>query len=207
MLFKLWNSKADLSKLITDTPNTPDLCLLEMHKAHLLFDYSDTLKEEPLSIAVTRSNKLQLWRQHDGKNIRPIVISGVEVPRARIGGALFSVTTEDLVTLDNIRANNIMFNRRRIPILVPNDKDCYNPLGVSAWIYVGCNKYWGDRIRWDRNFYREGVGATFTRGNLVKDSHPWIREYYEFNKNHKLIKPNKKCFIHLRSLDEQGNSS
>ncbi len=176
MLFKLWNSKADLSKLITDTPNTPDLCLLEMHKAHLLFDYSDTLKEEPLSIAVTRSNKLQLWRQHDGKNIRPIVIGGAEVPRARVGGALFSVTTEDLVTLDNIRANNIMFNRRRIPILVPNDKDCYNPLG-------------------------------FTRGNLVKDSHPWIREYYEFNKNHKLIKPNKKCFIHLRSLDEQGNSS
>lgn len=125
--------------------NTPDLCELEYQKHHLLFDCRVRKTSNVLCSAYTVERMSLLVRNEDHLPL-PIRLPGLH--KARVGGALYKVTPQDIVELDKSRQNRLQFERRRIEIIVPfldEDKQL-QVLPVEVLHYQAIPDVWEERI-------------------------------------------------------------
>lgn len=181
MLFNFLRRAPQEPKVIlpqTDAPAfTPDLWRLEQFDRTLLFEVGDPDNSRgfPLHIGFT-IEKLSLWKKaHEGIAFR---MTQLQVPRARVKGFLYSVPAGFCMELDRERQNKVLYERKRVPLIIPELDASGNPLQILAWMYVGKKNYWEPRVTWDQQFHRNN--PEFTLATTRKDNRPWLNEYYDF---------------------------
>lgn len=147
--------------------HSQDIALLEQREHHLVFDYGPNLPSaHPISEAYTYQ-RATLWdRAPNGDGILAVAMRMSGVPRARIAGTLNLINTEDLLNLDIQRKNGVLFRRKRVPILLPQqDRNGEFPR-CNAWAYVANPQKWNTEVNayeahvdWVTAYYR-GKKAT-----------------------------------------------
>lgn len=178
--------------------HTPDICLIEQSATHLVFDYGDQRSYgSHVSTAFTQE-RLSMWQQNSMDGAPPIVLKAwgdviSEVPRAKIGGDLYLMSTEELVYLDKHRENGVVFQRKRVPLNVPDFRNGDTPLNIRAWMYYGCKEHWGESIAWNQTFHR-GRGGEFSVAPTYRDDRRWVGNYFKYAWRD--AKPSTKCYIH-----------
>lgn len=168
---------------------TPDMWRLEQHANVLLFDYGLVNGAKPECSAFT-CDRFAVLKQHLKKATFPVAFNwNVDAPRHRVCGSLYQLTPFELARIDYQKQNGVFYTRRKVKIIVPQDKDQPfsdhngNPIELSAWMYGGCKSHWGPMLDWDRSFYRGREGSVFSPVTVIKSSRPWLDTYYHFTKS------------------------
>ena len=161
--------------------NTPDRVQLENSNSHLLFDYGKIKADKDIYCSAYTVEKMSLFiRREDHLDI------ALRLPgrhRARIGGTLYKVTPEDLIRLDKARQNRILFERRPIPVFLPN-QDKHRDieiLPVPAWVYVGIPDQWGFQI--ESSFSRYNVPVSnpeFVLAKTYTDNQRLLNNHFRY---------------------------
>lgn len=170
---------------------TPDLCELEGNE-HLLFDCRVRKTDNVVCSAYTVERMSLFIRNEDHL---PLPVRMRFMPRARIGGALYRVTTEEIVELDRVRDNRLSFERKSISVIVPFlDKKKHREFQVlpnRVWFYTAISDVWEERIHMNQPKYnitpenpdivlaKRYVDNTSLLNNHYRSSPKRIEEYFD----------------------------
>lgn len=159
---------------------TPDAFLLDQAPMHLVFECGPVLYDTPFVCTGYTVEKMSLWKQRYNS---AIAFREPGMPRSRVQGALYLMTADQLIALDNRRKNGLIFERKKVEILTgQTDKDgdlVKTPR--PAWMYKGVREHWVPLIDWDQSFNRNG-DRTFELAPIYPDSnHRLLHNHYSFN--------------------------
>lgn len=196
--------KDDEFKTVVDPvpAQTPDMFRLEQRALHLYFDYGAPLKNaESIGMGYTQAY-MNMWSQRTQKGTPPVALalppSLTKLPRARVLGNLYFLTTDQIIKLDKARQNLYGYRRGRIPVVLPKEINPYeflkrafvkeNPRDyaqpgqptvsievdhtaeiVLAHAYVGVKEYWKETIDWETSFFRTTHGHSIRPAPLFLD--------------------------------------
>lgn len=192
---------------------TPDEYKLEQTALHPLFDIGPIMTRLPRIRFGYTHEKTTLWNYRTQDEACAFTLSVRETPKHRVRGMLYLLTTPQILELDKSRQNGVSFKRVSIPIQLPaygnvSPVDNREPFHLQeAWMYKASQDFWKETLLWDKNFYKERSGASFTVGQVIEDGRN-LRPvtYYAYTGIRPI--PNRKSYIHFhQGLDEQGNST
>lgn len=165
---------------------TPDMFRLEQRALHLYFDYGAPLKNaESIGMGYTQGY-MNMWSQRTQKGTPPVALALpprlTKLPRARILGNLYFLTTDQIIKLDKARQNLYGYRRGRIPVVLPKEilphdyiigprgqsRD-HSPTVLPAHCYVGIKEYWKETIDWETSFFRTTHGHSIRPAPLFLD--------------------------------------
>lgn len=178
--------------------STPDIAALERREWQLMFVYDEMMSALPfngllkdharlLGTAFTHT-RFTLWKTLcDGLNsavaLSPPDKDFVTAPARPIMGEIYAVRPYQFLKLDNHKGNGMMFNRKRVNLIIPYREQIVDPkkdivlmdeprtARVSAWMYVGEPAYHPI----DGGMYYQSV-ARYVPNNPKF----WDLEYYYF---------------------------
>lgn len=143
-----------VKQLSTVSPTTPDENLLRNRPHHLMFDYGPRLRYPRISTAFT-VEKMTMYNKRDASDGVPaLVFRTKNLPRARILGQVYCVTTDEIENLDISKQNGYAFYRKRAPLLFPFLDENRELVKHSAWMYLARPEAWQKQLDWDRDFYK-----------------------------------------------------
>lgn len=139
--------------------------------------YSGTLPPwygEAVQTAFT-VEKLSLWFSYG----LPISfrMKALQVPRARIKGSLYLLTSEQIADLDAQSGVGVYCERKNLPIILPELDANGLPYQTRSWMYIANKEYYEPKIEWDQTFYRNNT--QYIRADVIKDNRPWLNDYYD----------------------------
>lgn len=195
--------------------NTPDIAFLEQFSSQLVFEYGDMQRRHPAHELIAEVGEFKgsaftrdpyvLWKHSLQDQSYPVALpQGFRsIPRLPIKGELYLIPPYQFLTLDKHRQNTVMFERRRIELIIPfrkvkwfkdrtdsdklNDmfgqvsqKAIHTEIGhetvVKAWAYFGIEEK-----------FPVDAGFTFKRAEIYETNHPiktlgGQRQYYHFSR-------------------------
>lgn len=171
-------------------PCTDDVYALEQRQCQLLFVYDEMMSRhreykeriEPYSTCVATAftkDKFSLWKRDLKEQSFPIPleVGYTGAPLAAVKGELYIIASKQLISIDNYKANGLLYARKRIKVNVPYRR--YDQWGtlqpleyreLKAWMYVGLDK-WNELL---------DSGYTFKPVKLYKPNDPNREKYYYF---------------------------
>lgn len=200
---------------------TPDLALLENRGSHLLFNYGDEFSHVPCVSGAFTEERMVLWNQRTVQGGHPVALQGTtqekftnksagslyrrQIPRCRIGGWLYEMSTQDLIYLDEHLHNGVEFQRKRIALRLPVPSQTRT--GMFSWreytlqrahMYVGVKTCWEPKILWDAEFHRgNGTSALEPARVIPADDCQWLKRYYQFQRK-KTVPVIHKTYVYFK---------
>lgn len=157
---------------------TPDMFLLEQQERHLVFDYGRTLFDVPKVCPALTVEKMTLWRRRAVQGPKAVALKICNIPKARIGGTLYLMSTEEIVELDKERQNGLHFDRKQVPVQLPYQDETGSMTVRPAWAYIGKPEHWYPTMQWDIEFYR-GKGE-YSLADTFLNSPLGTRPHYQY---------------------------
>lgn len=167
--------------------HTPDIGVLEDQKRHLVFDCGVIRQNKGLVSAAYTAQRMTLYIDRHNNEPVPIYLDGDH--RAKIAGALYVVPTAELVKLDILRKNRLLYERRRISVLLP----FVDELGhvdvlrdekgkeQQVWAYTAIADAWAEQIELHRPRYNvPPQTALIVKARTYVDNICQINNHYRF---------------------------
>jgi hypothetical protein len=199
---QMWQDCYDYLTEVEPARFTPDLHRLSNHYIQLLFVMDQLtvndrglLNEDvalKLGYGFTR-DKYSFWKKKLGHETFGIPLENTSffaVPKARIKGSLYAVSvTQFWEKLDFYYQNGVLYERKRIKIVIPYVKELRRPDSIpeiekrscflSAWAYIGVRDYWYHQL--DAG-YRFSPVHCFGNKKIVNSGVSGLHEmpYYRF---------------------------
>lgn len=206
-------SNDEIQWMSQQTNFTPDIATLEERCKHVLFaidglrhgenkfklikDHSEYVGHR----AYTR-HKFNLYQDLEHDLGIPIMGKKMSVHQPlRIKGELQLIDPDGVKILDNMYRNGTLFNRVRVPLLVPGrehqiitrvraDGNILPPVlqgpkhvvgpekvaVVEGWMYIGASKYWNNALD-------NGYNTPLVPKKTPKEKRPWLEEFYQYPRN------------------------
>lgn len=144
---------------LTDrTFHTPDRFILARSDKHIVLGCGRIDEKMPAYCTAYTVEKMSLFIRKEDDRVIPIRLP--HCPRARIAGALYSLTTDQIEKLDNRLQNRIQFDRKLVPVYVQNGKT-YEQYQEPVWMYIGKPEFWQSSIQ---NNTHPLLGGNFYEG-------------------------------------------
>jgi hypothetical protein len=169
---------------------TQDLCQLENHEYHYLFDHNNVVHSPCAFNYVFTDQRFYMWQQNHMEgtphlilrnNIHPALLSR----RARIRGKVHTVTAKEILAVDKKVENGVKYERRRVRLIIPINKDvqqnrydAFSPVYLTAWIYLDNQQYWQDKFQYDANIWRGRRDSAYMPAKAWLDNRPYIGPYF-----------------------------
>lgn len=190
---------------------TRDRQELEQYQTHAVFGYGRIKENVPiLSSAYSVERMSLLIRKEDSM---AIAIRLPQVPRSRVYGVLYALTTEQLIKLDTKTQNGVMFERKRVAVYVHSVDDPreLEELPRPAFCYVGMSENWRYQAL---NFNGRDHALDedrFRLANRYIDNNPILHGHYRYadkrleDTNNPVIYPLATVEVaeHCRAMNEQ----
>lgn len=142
-----------------------------------LVDFGPPLSYPELCTAYS-VQRLSLWTRTTEQTLEIIPLVAPKLSHARSEGMLYSVTDEELISLDEQRHIGVHFERKRVAVLVPTLDHNGKLITVYAQMYVGKTDYWYEKIEYAQTVLRgEGEYQIFDK---VLSENPVLHQRYKF---------------------------
>lgn len=169
---------------VEPTFTTPDLDELQKaEEGHLLFD-PKVRKSDKIVCSAFSVEKLSLYTRTEDNLPLPIRIRGQH--RARIGGALYRVTTKDIVGLDKMHQNRLLFERREVEVYVPiwdvKRRRAVMVMPRPAFFYSAIAEVWEERLDMSSRKYNLPVSEPeFRLARTYVDNEPILNNHFRMD--------------------------
>lgn len=188
---------AGLMKLMTKNislpmppKHTPDLCLLENHEYHWVFDHDNAVHSPMAFNYAFTDQRFYMWQKNHVPGTPHILLRENAHPRcisrrARVKGKVHTMTAKEIVAIDNKLENGVKYERRKVRLILPFPKeirrttvDEVTPTNCWAWIYVDKLEYWKDKFQFDADIWRGREGSQYIPVKSWKDNRAFIGPYF-----------------------------
>lgn len=162
--------------------NTPDLCQLENRNQHLLLDCGRVKLNKDIVCSAYTVERMSLFIQRGNLHAIPIRMTGVH--RARLGGALYKVTTERMVELDKQKQNRLSFERKKVDVYVPIPCSDGNiqVLSQKVWLYSAIPDQWEEQIEMSLRKYNVSPETPqFTLAKTYTDNESVLNNHFRYS--------------------------
>jgi hypothetical protein len=175
------------AELLRPPFHTPDIGVLEDQKRHLVFDCGPIRPVKELVSAAYTAQRMTLYIDRFNNEPVPIFLDGEH--RAKIAGALYVVPTAELVELDKQRQNRLIYERRRISVLLPFPDENGNVDVLrdgkgkeqQVWAYTAIVDAWAEQIDMYRPRYNiPPQNALIVRAKTYVDNISHLNNHYRF---------------------------
>lgn len=189
-----------------------DYSIFDVHEKlpRFLFEYGELQKDfkmdllrDPLLEGYTQQ-KFSLWKHNSVEGNMPIAVNcafdngHLVIPKRRVKGELYKVEPDTLRILDNYREDGVYFKRKIVQVTLPQTNNIGEHYVTRAWMYMGPETMWKERIDWDFNFYR-GRNGEFSPVKDYVDYKNGFGNYYHFTKGELEEVKERKCFVYLKT--------
>lgn len=177
----------DRAEILRPPFHTPDIGVLENQKRHLVFDCGRIRPGKGLVSAAYSAQRMTLYIDRHKDEPVPIYLDGDH--RAKIAGALYVLPTAELVQLDKQRQNRLVYERRRISVILPFENEC-GEVDVlrdekgkehQVWAYTAIADAWAEQIEMHRPKYNVPPHtALIVKARTYVDNSRHINNHYRF---------------------------
>jgi len=161
----------------------PELTLESLRQeGNRVLDYGPRLAFPFLCSAYT-VEKLSLWHRTTDEVFESVALRAPSMPRARIEGNLYRLTDDELKQLDTKRQVGVSFDRKRVLVYVPIMDYKGEMRTIYAYIYMGINNAWLDRIYPDQTCLKSSYkipDATFSLATQYPDASRLLNNRFSF---------------------------